>query len=180
MKLIKNFVLTAAMVLTFIFSSKAFRFYETHRSAEVTVKWYDYLSIDARIAIKFPGVYEEKKQETANGTLISVKCIRDDDQFMFSANVHVIPFPDPFATIKLIMDNNIRNKGATLVKETDYFYKSYKGKSAVFKDMSGTYFYHGLIINNIIYQMLVYTSKEDIMDDVLSFFNSFDYKGAKK
>ena len=178
--MIKNIVFTATMVLMFFYSSKAFRFYEPDASQGATIKWYDYLSIDARVALKFPGLYEEKKQLTANGTLISVKCITDDDQYMFSANVHVIPFPDPLATIKLMMDNNIRNKGATLVKETDYIYKTYTGKEAVFKDMSGTYFYRGLIINNIIYQMLVFTGKEDIMTTVLAYFNSFEYKGQKK
>jgi hypothetical protein len=180
MKLIKNIVFTATIVLMFFYSSKALRFYEPYSTPNASIKWYDYLSIEARVAMKFPGIYEEKKQTTANGTIISAKCIRDDDQFMFSANVHVIPFPDPLATIKLMMDNNIRNKGATLVKESDFIYKSFNGKEAVFKDMSGTYYYRGLIINNIIYQMQVYTSKEDIMTDVLSFFNSFDYKGPKK
>lgn len=164
----------------FFYSSKAFRFYEPCSGLEATVKWYDYLSIEAKVAMKFPGLYEEKKQTTPNSTIISVKCICDDDQFMFSANVHVIPFPDPVATIKLMMDNNIRNKGATLVKESDFSYKTFNGKSAVFKDMNGTYFYRGIIINNIIYQMLVYTPKEDIMTDVIAYFNSFDYKGPKK
>jgi hypothetical protein len=175
-----NIAITATMMLLFVSGSMAFRFYEPNTTTEATIKWYEYLSIDARVSMKFPGLYEEKKQLTANGTLISVKCISDDDQYMFSANVHAIPFPDPDATIKLIMDNNIRKYGATLVKESDFIYKTYKGKSSVFKDMSGTYFYRGLIINNIIYQMLVYTGKSDIMENVLSYFNSFDYKGPKK
>ena len=168
------------MVLMFLYSSKAFRFYEPYTCPDASFKWYDYLSIEAKAAMKFPAVYEEKKQTTSNGTIISVKCIRDDDQFMFSANVHAIPFPDPVATIKLIMDNNIRKYGATLLKESDFSYKSFNGKEAVFKDMTGTYFYRGLIINNIVYQLMVFTGKEDIMTDVIAYFNSFDYKGPKK
>lgn len=180
MKLIKNTILTAAIVLMGVYTSSAFRFYEQPTTTDVSSKWLDYISADAKVAIKFPVAFEEKKQTSTNGTIFSVKCIRDDDQFMFSANVHAIPFPDPMVTIKMIMDNNIRKYGATLVKENTFVYKSFSGKEAVFKDMSGIYYYRGLIINNIVYQMLVFTSKEDIMTDVIAFFNSFDYKGPKK
>ena len=180
MKLIKNILFTAAFVLVCFYSSDAFRFYEYPNPTEPISNWFDYVSVDAKVAIKFPATFEEKKQTSVNGTIFSVKCIRDDDQFMFSANVHAIPFPDAMATIKLIMDNNIRNKGATLVKESNFIYKTFSGKESVFKDMSGVYYYRGIIINNIIYQMMVYTAKEDIMTDVIAFFNSFDYRGLKK
>jgi hypothetical protein len=180
MKLIKNIVFTSAIVLLGYYSSSAFRFYEQPVPTTTISKWFDYISVDAKAAIKFPAAFEEKKQTSTNGTIFSAKCIRDDDQFMFSANVHAIPFPDAMATIKMIMDNNIRKYGATLVKESNFIYKSYNGKESVFKDMSGVYYYRGVIINNIVYQMLVYTAKEDIMTDVIAFFNSFDYKGPKK
>ena len=180
MKLIKNTILTTAILLLGVYSSHAFRFYDHPVKTEALSKWLDYISVDAKVAVKFPSAFEEKKQTSTNGTIFSVKCIRNDDQFMFSANVHAIPFPDPMVTIKMIMENNIRKYGATLVKENEFDYKSFKGKEAVFKDMSGVYYYRGLIINNIVYQMLVYTSKEDIMTDVIAFFNAFDYRGPKK
>lgn len=180
MKQIKNIVLTVVVLLLFLSGSKAFRFYEPLTITNASDKWYEYLSIEAKVAMKFPEVYEEKKQTNPNGTIISVKCIRNNDQFMFSANVYAIPFPDPMATIKLIMDNNIRKYGATLEKESEFVYNSYSGKEAVFKDMSGTYYYRGIIINNIIYQLLVYSSKTDIKTDVTSYFSSFDYRGQKK
>lgn len=180
MKLIKNTIFTAVIVLIGFYSSNALHFYEQPAKIAAISKWVDYISAEAKVAMKFPIAFEEKNQTSANGTIISVKCIRNDDQFMFSANVHAIPFPDPMVTIKLMMDNNIRNKGATLVKESDFIYKTFRGKESVFKDMNGTYYYRGIIMNNIIYQMLVYTAKEDIMADVIAFFNSFEYKGPKK
>ena len=168
------------MVLLFFCSSKAFRFYEPQTAPNANLKWYDYLSIEGRAGIKFPEVYEEKKQTTSNGTFIIVKCIRNDDQFTFSANINPIPFPDPLASIELIMENKIRKYGATLVSDTDFVYKTYTGKESVFKDMSGTYYYRGIIINNIVYQMLIFSSKADIISDVELFFNSFDFKGQRK
>jgi hypothetical protein len=180
MKLIKHILLSVVLMLMMVLNTQAFRFYEHSNTTSSISKWVDYISVDAKAAIKFPATFEEKKQTSTNGTIFSAKCIRDDDQFMFSANVHAIPFPDAMATIKMIMDNNIRKYGATLVKESTFSYKTFSGKESVFKDMSGVYYYRGIIINNIIYQMLVYTAKEDIMTDVIAFFNSFDYKGPKK
>ena len=144
------------------------------------LKWYSYLSIEGRAAIMFPDLYEEKKQTSTNGTIISVKCIRVDDIFMFSANVHPIPFPDPYATAKMVMDNNVRKYNATLISETDFIYKTYKGKESVFKDMDGYYYYRSLVIDNIIYQMMVFTTKDNIKDDINVFFNSFEFRGLKK
>jgi hypothetical protein len=180
MKFTKHIIFTVVLLLLIALNTQAFRFYEHQNTLASISKWEEYISTDAKVAIKFPAAFEEKKQTSTNGTIFSAKCIRDDDQFMFSANVHAIPFPDAVATIKLIMDNNIRNKGATLVKESNFIYKTFSGKESVFKDMSGVYYYRGIIINNIIYQMMVYTAKEDIMTDVIAFFNSFDYKGPKK
>jgi hypothetical protein len=150
------------------------------RLLPVPMKWYSYLSIEGRAALMFPSVYEEKKQSSSNGTIISVKCIRNDDIFMFSANVHAIPFPDPFVTAKLVMDNNIRKHNATLVTESEFLYKTWKGKEAVFKDMDGYYYYRSLVIDNIVYQMMVFTAKDNIREDVNTFFKSFEFRGQNK
>jgi hypothetical protein len=146
---------------------------------EVKISWYNYLSKEAKVSLKFPEVYEEKKQQGSNGKIISVQALRKDDIFDFWATISVIPFPNPESTAKIILENNLRKHASTVIRQNTYAYKNYTGYEAVYRDMDGTNYYRCLIIENIIYQMRVSTAKDNIQSDITTFFESFEYKGEK-
>jgi hypothetical protein len=136
--------------------------------------WVPFTSKDAKVSVKFPANFQENKQQTSNGTVISARTIRNDDIFYFSATISIIPLPNPDYTARLVLENNIRKHNATIIKQNDFAYKKYKGREAVYKDIDGTYYYRSIAIGSIVYQMMVFTIKKDIKADINTFFSSFE------
>ena len=141
-------------------------------------KWYNFLSIDAKVSMDFPNVYKQTTTPYDNGKIISVKCYRGKDQFILISNISVVWLPEPYYTSTVALENMAKRLDAHIIKMYDYKYDKLRGREGVFRDREGMYYYRSVVSVNILYEILVFTPNDNIKDDIQRFFDSFMLKAS--